>query len=180
MSRIGRLPVAIPAGVTVKVSDNVVSVKGPLGENSVKYIDPITVTVEERNVYVRRPNDQKENRALHGLYRAMIANAVDGVQKLFTRGLIVHGVGYKMNKQGKKVVMNIGFSHPVEIFEPEGVTIDVISNGELLVKGIDKALVGQTAANIKAVKPVEPYHNYGIRYKDEKVIKKEGKTAGKK
>jgi large subunit ribosomal protein L6 len=180
MSRIGRLPVAIPAGVTVNIDNNVVKVKGPLGENSVSYIDPITVTIEDNNIYVRRPDDKKENRALHGLYRAMIYNAVTGVTKLFERGLMVKGVGFKMNKAGKKVTMNIGYSHPVEIIEPDGVTIDVISNQELKVSGIDKAKVGQCAADIKSVKPVEPYHNYGIYYKDEVVVKKEGKTAGKK
>jgi len=181
MSRIGRLPIAVPAGVTVNVSaDKVVTVKGPLGQleekiNS-KYID---VDVQAGVIHVTRKLETKEVKSLHGLYRMLIANMVTGVTKGFSRKLIVNGVGYKCSVAGNKLTMNIGFSHPVEIIAPEGVTIKCITPTEIEVSGISKQCVGQTAAVIRAAKVVEPYHLYGIRYSDEYVQKKEGKTAGK-
>lgn len=182
MSRIGRLPVAIPAGVTVTVTpDNLVIVKGPLGElkQQVHKDGSIKVEVKENLVHVTRTSDEKDVKALHGLYRKLISNMVEGVTKGYSKTLVVNGVGYKVAKQGNKVVMNIGFSHPVEVNPPAGITLDVNGTTDIIVKGIDKELVGQVAANIKALKKPDPYHAYGVRYSDEVIVRKEGKTAGK-
>lgn len=179
MSRIGRAPVEIPAGVEIKIENDVVSVKGPKGTLSQKIGKNISVVVEGNELKVSRANDQKENRAQHGLYRALIHNMVVGVTKGFEKSLIINGVGYKAQMQGKKLVLNIGYSHPIEVEPPEGITIECPSLTEVVVKGYDKAQVGQVAANIRAKRVVEPYHAYGIRYKDEVVTMKEGKTAGK-
>jgi len=180
MSRVGRAPIAIPQGVTVDIANNVVTVKGPLGTLSQAVDKSITVKVEGDKILVLRHSDNKEYRALHGLYRALINNMVKGVTKGFEKVLVVAGVGYRCAVNGKKLVMNIGYSHPVEVEAPEGVTFALNNPLEIVVKGIDKQLVGQVAATVKAAKPVEPYHGYGIHYKDEPVILKEGKTAGKK
>ncbi len=195
MSRIGRLPVVIPAGVTVNVSpDNVVTVKGAKGELTLKVNKNISVAIVDaekgQEVVVTRPNDDKENRAMHGLYRKLIANMVEGVTKGYQIGLIVNGVGYKVSKQGKKLVLNVGYSHPVEIEETDGITLECPNEKEapvgidgakvsILVKGIDKEKVGQFAANIRAVRIPDPYHVYGIRYADEVVVRKEGKKNSK-
>ncbi|MDR1939948.1 MAG: 50S ribosomal protein L6 [Clostridiales bacterium] len=181
MSRIGRLPVIIPKGVTVTVSDdNTVTVKGPLGQLSQTLTGKISLKQENGEIIISRADDERQNVALHGLYRALIFNMVKGVTTGYEKALLVAGVGYKVIQQGKKIILNIGYSHPIEVEEPNGITFALASPTEIVVKGIDKELVGQTAANIKAARPVEPYHNYGIRYKTEKVVKKEGKTAGKK
>ncbi|MDR3294033.1 MAG: 50S ribosomal protein L6 [Clostridiales bacterium] len=181
MSRIGKLPIALPKGVSVKVSDaNVVTVKGPLGELSEKVNGDVTVREEKGSLLLERGNDERQNVAFHGLYRALVFNMVKGVTDGYEKSLLVAGVGYKVLKQGNKIVLNVGYSHPVEMEEPKGITFSLPTPTEIVVKGIDKELVGQIAANIKAIRPVEPYHNYGIRYKTERVIKKEGKTAGKK
>lgn len=195
MSRIGRLPVVIPAGVTVNVSpDNIVTVKGAKGELTLKVNKNISVAIVDaekgQEVVVTRPNDDKENRAMHGLYRKLIANMVEGVTKGYQIGLIVNGVGYKVSKQGKKLVLNVGYSHPVEIEETDGITLECPNEKEapvgidgakvsILVKGIDKEKVGQFAANIRAVRIPDPYHVYGIRYADEVVVRKEGKKNSK-
>ena len=195
MSRIGRLPVVIPAGVTVNVSpDNVVTVKGAKGELTLKVNKNISVAIVDaekgQEVVVTRPNDDKENRAMHGLYRKLIANMVEGVTKGYQIGLIVNGVGYKVSKQGKKLVLNVGYSHPVEIEETEGITLECPNEKEapvgidgakvsILVKGINKEKVGQFAANIRAVRIPDPYHVYGIRYADEVVVRKEVKKNSK-
>lgn len=180
MSRIGRLPVAIPAGVTVKFEDCVLTVKGALGT--------LTRTINERNInlkieaaviHVERANETKEVKAKHGLYRMLVANMVEGVTKGYSKKLIVNGVGYKSAVANGVLTMNIGFSHPVVIAAPQGITITLPSANEIEVKGFDKELVGQVAANIKAAKPVEPYHGYGIRYSTEALVLKEGKTGGK-
>ncbi len=180
MSRIGRLPIEIPAGVSVEFVDGVVTVKGAKGTLSqaieVKNID---VKVEGNVVNVTRSNEEKETKSAHGLYRALIANMVVGVSKGFEKKLVINGVGYKLTKQGNKVVLNVGYSHPVEFVEPAGITIDVTSPTEMTVKGIDKVVVGQVAANLKAVRKPEPYHGYGIRYADETILRKPGKAAGK-
>lgn len=178
MSRIGRLPIAIPNGVNVNVSkDNIVTVKGPLGELKTLVNKGLNVSVEDNEIIVKKSEDNKKLKAMHGLYRALIANTIEGVTKGYSKALVVKGVGYKVTKSGKKVVINVGFSHPVEIIEPEGITIDVPTPTEIVVKGIDKAAVGQCAADIKAIKKPDPYHLYGIRYKDEVIVKKEGKTG---
>ena len=179
MSRIGRLPVAIPAGVTVTVNDNVVTVKGPLGELKQEYKNTINVAVQDNHVVVTRTSDEKAIKALHGLYRSLIANMIEGVTKGFSKALVVKGVGYKVAVQGKKLVMNIGYSHPVEFVAPDGITIECPTLTDITIKGIDKDLVGHVAASIKAARPVEPYHGYGLRYSTEYVQLKEGKKAGK-
>jgi len=180
MSRIGRLPIIVPKGVTVSVTpDNLVAVKGPLGELKTQVLKEIAVKVEKDHILLTRSSEEKPVKALHGLFRALIANTIEGVTKGYTKELLIQGVGYKVTKQGKKIVMNIGFSHPVEVEEPAGITFDVPSATEIVVKGIDKIAVGQCAADIKAIKKPDPYHLYGIRYKNEVIIKKEGKTGKK-
>lgn len=180
MSRIGRNPIQIPQGVTVAVnSANVVEVKGPLGVLTQAVDTCIKVNVENGVVTLARPNDEKTVKAKHGLYRALINNMVEGVSKGFSESLTVHGVGYKLTKAGNKLTMNIGFSHPVIVEEVPGITIEIPAATEIKISGIDKQLVGQFAAMIRDIKPVEPYHGYGIRYKDETVILKQGKAAGK-
>lgn len=180
MSRIGRLPVVIPSNVTVNVTkDNVVEVKGPLGSLSQKVDSAISVAVENNEVHVTRHDDQKEHKAMHGLYRKLIANMVEGVVNGFKKELVVNGVGYKVVKSGNKIVINCGYSHPVEVVEPAGITFEVPSATEIVVKGISRELVGQTAANIKVIKKPDPYHVYGIRYKDETIMRKEAKKSTK-
>lgn len=179
MSRIGRMPVAIPVGVTVEVKDGKMFVKGPKGTLEQDIDTRITVTLENGHAVLTRANDSKELRAKHGLYRALLHNMVTGVTAGYTKGLVINGVGYKVAKQGNKVVLNIGYSHPVEFAEEDGIKLDCPTQTEITVSGIDKVKVGQTAANIRALREPEPYHGYGIRYKDEVIERKEGKTAGK-
>jgi len=181
MSRIGRLPVVIPSGVTVNVtSGNVVEVKGPLGQLS-QFINSkkIVVTVGDGEVTVTRLDDEKLHRSMHGLYRKLIANMVEGVTKGFSKNLIVNGVGYKVIKTGNIITINCGYSHPVVFSEPEGITFECPSLTEIVVKGISREQVGQVAANIKIVKVPDPYHVYGIRYKDEVIMRKEAKKSTK-
>lgn len=185
MSRIGRAPVIIPENVTVDLTnDNVVIVSGPLGTLRQPVDACITITKdvhEGKNVlHFTRNSEEKEVRSKHGLYRALVHNMVEGVTKGYKKELVVNGVGYKVAIQGNKIVMNIGFSHPVNFEIPNGIKATCPTATNIVIEGFDKTLVGQTASDIKAVKPVEPYHNYGIRYADEKVVKKEIKKAGKK
>lgn len=179
MSRIGRLPVKVPAGVTVSFANGVLTVKGALGTLTQEVNSVISVEIKDNEVLFTRANEIKQTKAMHGLYRALCQNMLDGVSKGFSKTLVISGVGYKVAKQGNKIVMGIGFSHPVEVVEPQGITFECPTATEIVVKGVDKNVVGQTAASIKAIKKVEPYHGYGIRYKDEVVVRKEGKTAGK-
>lgn len=180
MSRIGRLPIVLPAGVTLEFKDKVVTVKGPLGTLTQKIEnDKIGIEIEGKTAKVVRFSEAKEVKAAHGLYRMLINNMVVGVEKGYTKNLIINGVGYKAVQQDSKVVLSVGYSHTVDAVPPKGITITVVSPTEISVKGIDKALVGQTAANIKAIRKPEPYHGYGIRYKDETIIRKAGKAAGK-
>lgn len=180
MSRIGKKPIAIPAGVTVTCENSVVTVKGAKG-TLVRELDPaITCKIEGAEIVMVCPeNANGDIQAKHGLYRALVANMVKGVHDGFTRNLIINGVGYKAAVQGDKLVLNIGYSHPVEVVAPKGIKFECPTQTEIVVSGFDKELVGQTAANIKAKRPVEPYHAYGVRYKEETVILKEGKKAGK-
>lgn len=180
MSRIGKKPIVIPAGVTVANDNGTITVKGPKG-TLVRTIDAnIGCELHGNEVVIVCPeNADNKLHAKHGLYRALIANMVKGVSDGFARNLIVNGVGYKVAVNGNKLVMNIGYSHPVEVIAPEGIKFECPTATEIVVSGFDKELVGQTAANIKAKRPVEPYHAYGIRYKEEVVILKEGKKAGK-
>lgn len=178
MSRIGRLPVSIPAGVTVDYKDNVVTVKGPKGTLTREIRDKnITVKVEGSEVLVERAREDKEVKSKHGLYRQLINNMVLGVVTPYSRSLIVNGVGWKASVSGKKLTMNIGYSHPVDYNAPDGITITCPDPNTIVVTGIDKELVGQTAATIKSKRPVEPYHAYGLRYSDEVVVMKEGKKG---
>ena len=180
MSRIGKIPVTIPAGVEVKIDeDNLVTVKGPKGELSEKISPLITVNIDDGVLTVTRSNDQKESRSLHGLSRSLIGNMVTGVSEGFERKLEIVGVGYKADKQGKKLVLNLGYSHPIEMQDPEGITTETPSATEILVKGINKAVVGNYAAIIRAWRPPEPYKGKGIRYSGEKIRRKEGKAGVK-
>ena len=179
MSRIGKEPVAIPAGVTVEVKEKEFIVKGPLGTLVQDYDPAITIKVEGGVATLTRASDLGPIRAKHGLYRALLFNMVNGVTKGFEKLLVVNGVGWKVAMQGNKLVMNVGYSHPVEVEAPAGITLACPSQTEISVKGIDKVLVGQIAASIRVIRKPEPYHGYGIAYKDEVIERKEGKTAGK-
>ena len=180
MSRIGKIPVTIPAGVEVKIDeDNLVTVKGPKGELCEKISSLITVKIEDGVLYVTRGNEQKESRSLHGLSRSLIGNMVTGVSDGFERKLEIVGVGYKADKQGKKLVLNLGYSHPVELLDPDGITTETPTATEIIVKGINKAVVGNYAAIIRAWRPPEPYKGKGIRYSGEKIRRKEGKAGVK-
>ncbi|MGN0806081.1 MAG: 50S ribosomal protein L6 [Candidatus Coproplasma sp.] len=179
MSRIGKEPVVIPAGVTVSFDNGVVTVKGAKGTLTQKIEGNLLVQVEGNVAHVVKGADLEELDAKHGLYRALLANMVKGVSEGFSKTLKVNGVGWKVAKQGNKLVMNVGYSHPVEFVEPAGVTITCPNPNEIVVAGIDKTLVGQTAANIRIVRVPEPYHGYGIAYSDEVIERKEGKTGGK-
>ncbi len=180
MSRIGNAHITIPAGVTVEISNNVFTVKGPKGTLSQDYDPAITPVVEGNVIKFTRANDQGPVKAKHGLYRALCANMIKGVTEGYKKTLIVNGVGWKVAKQGKKIVMNVGFSHPVEIEEVEGITLDCPSQTEITVAGISKEKVGQISAIIRGVREPEPYHGYGIRYSDEVIERKVGKAAGAK
>lgn len=178
MSRIGRLPVEIPAGVTLTVAeDNTVTVKGPKGELKQKFNSKMTITNEDGKLTIARPSDVKEMRALHGLTRAMIQNMVTGVTNGFEKTLEIVGVGYRAQMNGKNIVINIGYSHPVDVVAPEGITFEVPAPTKIIVKGIDKQQVGQIAANIRSIREPEPYKGKGIRYSGEYVRHKEGKSG---
>ena len=179
MSRIGKLPITIPAGVTVSVdAENVVTVTSSKGTLTQKVSKLIKVNVENNQVIVEKLAETNEANAMHGLYRTLINNMVIGVTQGFKKSLTVNGVGFKVAKQGNKLVMNLGLSHPVEVVEEDGVKLSN-NNNEIIVEGISKEQVGAMASKIRAIRPVEPYHGYGIRYTDEKVSLKEGKSSGK-
>lgn len=178
MSRIGRMPIAIPAGVTVTITpDNVVTVKGPNGQLEKQMHKNITLKEENGQIVVTRPNDEKENRALHGLVRSLVNNMVVGVSEGYKKTLELVGVGYRAQLQGKKLVMNLGYSHPVEIEPLEGVEFEIVSPTKLIVKGIDKEKVGDAAADIRAWRKPEPYKGKGIKFEGEIIRRKVGKTG---
>ncbi|MFD2043162.1 50S ribosomal protein L6 [Ornithinibacillus salinisoli] len=177
MSRIGLKPIEIPDGVEVKLDGVTVTVKGPKGELTRNFHSDIKIIIEGNTITLERPSDHKEHRSLHGTTRSLIANMVEGVSKGFEKQLEIIGVGYRAQKQGNKVTVNAGYSHPVELDPIEGIEIEVPKNTQVIVKGIDKELVGAVAANIRAIRPPEPYKGKGIRYVDEYVRRKEGKTA---
>jgi large subunit ribosomal protein L6 len=179
VSRIGKKPVPIPGGVTVAVDGNTVSVKGPKGELSRTFRPEMRIRVDDGQVVVERSADTKTQRALHGLTRALIANMVEGVAAGYRKTLEIVGVGYRAEKKGKVLVLNVGFSHPVEYPEPAGLTISTPTPTTVVVEGIDKEKVGQVAAEIRAVRPPEPYKGKGIRYQDEQVRRKAGKAGAK-
>ena len=172
------MPVAIPAGVTVTIAENnLVTVKGPLGTLTQQFSTRMTIKQEGAEVIVTRPTDEKEDRSVHGLTRALLNNMVEGVSKGYTKNLEIVGVGYRVAKQGNKLVLNLGHSHSIEIFEENGVTFDVPNPNSIVVKGIDKQAVGQTAAVIRSKRPPEPYHGKGVKYENERIRRKAGKTG---
>ena len=180
MSRIGRAPIALPSGVTFENKDNLITITGPLGKLSQKVNKSIDVELKDGSIICTRHSDDGEHRAMHGLYRALINNMVNGVTKGFEKIVVANGVGYKITLTDKtKLVMNVGYSKPVTFVAPEGITFELPQPLEIAVKGIDRQLVGQVAASIRDIRPVEPYHNYGFHYKGETLIHKEGKKAAK-
>ena len=178
MSRIGKLPIVIPAGVDVTIDGSTVTVKGPKGELTRTVHSNMVVEKEGSTIIVKRPDDNKVNRSLHGLTRTLIANMVNGVNEGFKKELEINGIGYRAAKQGNQLVMNIGYSHQVFMDEPEGITIEVPAPNKIVVLGADKQKVGQFAAEIREKRPPEPYKGKGIKYVDEVIRRKEGK-AGK-
>ena len=177
MSRIGNRKIVVPAGVTITNENNIVTVKGPKGELSLELVRGIEISQEENTLTVTRPNDEKATKAMHGTTNANIQNMIKGVTDGFQKGLEIIGVGYRFNVKGTTLVVNAGYSHPVEMAVPTGLTVEQVSNTEITVKGIDKVLVGKFAAEVRSVREPEPYKGKGIRYKDEYVRRKEGKKA---
>ncbi|MFC4389235.1 50S ribosomal protein L6 [Gracilibacillus marinus] len=177
MSRIGLKQLEIPQGVEINIDGGHVTVKGPKGELSRTFNSDLTIKIEDNILTVARPSDSKQHKALHGTTRSLIGNMVEGVHKGFEKALEIQGVGYRAQKQGTKLVVSAGYSHPVEIEQEEGIEIEVPANTKVIVKGIDKERVGAVAANIRAIRPPEPYKGKGIRYEGEYVRRKEGKTA---
>ena len=181
MSRIGKMPIDVPAGVTVTVGkNNEVTVKGPKGELTQNLPKDIIIEQNGNVIEVKRPSDQKEHRSLHGLTRTLLNNMIVGTTEGFKKELEINGVGYRAAKQGKKLVMNLGYSHQVEMEETDGITIDVPQPNQIVVSGADKQKVGQFAANIREKRPPEPYKGKGIKYVDEHIRRKEGKAGSKK
>ena len=181
MSRIGKKPVIVPANVTVNVAEgNVVTVKGPLGELTRAFHADMIIALEGNVLTVSRPTDEAQHRALHGLTRTLINNMVDGVSKGYSKTLDVNGVGYRCEKKGTQLVMRLGFSHEVFVNEIPGITIEVPTPNQIIIKGIDKQVVGQFAAEVRSKRPPEPYKGKGIKYSTEVIRRKVGKTGGKK
>ena len=179
MSRIGNRQLKVPENVSVEVNENTVTVKGPKGELSYTFNSELSVKVEEGNVTVERANDIKKSKEMHGTTNAIIKNMIEGVSKGFEKGLEIIGVGYSFNVKGTTLVVKAGYSHPVEVKIPEGLTVENVSNTEINVKGISKELVGEFAANVRKIRKPEPYKGKGIRYKGEYIRRKEGKKASK-
>ena len=177
MSRIGKKPIEIPAGVTVTIAGSDVTVKGPKGELTRTFNSDITIALEDNILTVTRPSDAKNHRALHGTTRALISNMVEGVSAGFEKSLELIGVGYRAQKQGTKLILNVGYSHPVEIEPEAGIEVEVPTNTKIIIKGASKERVGALAANVRDVRPPEPYKGKGIRYTGEVVRRKEGKTG---
>ncbi len=180
MSRIGRLPVVIPAGVDVKLNGNEVTVKGPKGTLTQVFHPDMVIEKEGNEVHIKRNSDLKKDKALHGLTRSLLKNMVIGVTEGFSKALEINGVGYRAQKQGNKLILTLGYSHPVEMVEPAGITIDVPAQNQIIVKGIDKQAVGEIAAKIREKRPPEPYKGKGVKYVNEVILRKEGKTGAKK
>lgn len=178
MSRIGRKPVAVPAGVDVKIDGSTVTVKGPKGSLTGTYNSKLSIALEGNEIIVTRPDDEKESRALHGLTRTLIHNMVEGVSNGYSKELEINGIGYKAAMQGKDLVLTVGYSHVVNVKAPEGITIAVPAPNKIVISGADKVKVGQFAAEVRGVRPPEPYKGKGIKYVDEYIRRKEGK-AGK-
>ncbi|MBP0977138.1 MAG: 50S ribosomal protein L6 [Oscillospiraceae bacterium] len=181
MSRIGRMPISVPAGVDVKIDNNLVTVKGSKGTISKQFSKELGIELNDGVITVTRPSESKHHKSLHGLTRTLISNMVNGVTNGYSKTLEIEGVGFRAAKQGKNLVMNLGFSHQVIIPETDGITIDVPSANKVIINGIDKQAVGQFAAEVREKRPPEPYKGKGIRYEGERIIRKEGKAGkGKK
>ena len=181
MSRIGKMPITVPAGVEINITnENVITVKGPKGTLTRAFHPNMKITVDGGIATVTRPNDEKQNRSLHGLSRTLLSNMVEGVTKGFSKELDVNGVGYRVQKEGKKLVMNLGYSHPVVMEENDDITIEAPTPNKIIISGIDKQKVGQFAAEVRGKRPPEPYKGKGIKYTTEVIRRKEGKTGGKK
>ncbi len=180
MSRIGRMPITVPAGVTVTIGDeNVVTVKGPLGTLTQKFNENMQLSLDAGVLTVARPNDEPENRSVHGLTRALLENMVVGVSSGYSKTLQIVGVGYRCALQGKNLLLNLGYSHPITVDAPEGITFEVPDSNTIIVKGYDKQTVGQIAAVIRSKRKPEPYHGKGVKYSDEVIRRKAGKAGGK-
>ena len=177
MSRIGNKPITVPEGVEVKLDGNNLTVKGPKGTLEREIHKNMTVSIDGNVITITRPNDEAGNKSLHGLTRTLISNMIEGVLNEYSKELQIVGVGYRAQKQGNKIVLTLGYSHPVEMVEPEGITFDVPNANTIIVRGIDKEVVGQTAAYIRSLRSPEPYKGKGIRYVGEYVRRKEGKTG---
>lgn len=181
MSRIGKAPISVPAGVEIKNDNNMVTVKGAKGTLTSQFSKDMTITIADGVVTVTRPSDNKNHRSLHGLTRTLIANMIEGVTNGYSKTLSIEGIGYRAAKQGKNLVMNLGYSHQVIVPEIDGITVDVPQPNKVVVNGIDKQVVGQFAAEIREKRLPEPYKGKGIRYEGERIIRKEGKAGkGKK
>ncbi|AIQ71211.1 MULTISPECIES: 50S ribosomal protein L6 [Paenibacillus] len=180
MSRIGRKPIAVPSGVDVTLDNTVITVKGPKGTLTRELHKDMKVTVENNEITVVRPSDNKLHRSLHGTTRSVVNNMVSGVTEGFSKSLELVGVGYRASKSGDKIVLNVGYSHPVEITPEAGIEFEVPANTKIIVKGIDKERVGAYAAKIRSVREPEPYKGKGIKYEGERIIRKEGKAGKKK
>ncbi|MGN1481638.1 50S ribosomal protein L6 [Porcipelethomonas sp.] len=181
MSRIGKMPISVPAGVDVTVNGNIVTVKGPKGTLTKEFSNALSIEYKDGVITVTRPDDLKANKSLHGLTRTLINNMVEGVTNGFSKTLEIEGVGYRAAKQGKNLVMNLGYSHQVIMSETDQITIDVPQPNKIVINGIDKQAVGQFAAEVREKRPPEPYKGKGIRYAGERIIRKEGKAGkGKK
>lgn len=180
MSRIGRKPITIPSGVNVTLDDTLITIKGPKGSLSRELHKDMKVNVLENEISVERPSDNKLHRALHGTTRSVVANMVSGVTEGFAKSLDLVGVGYRANKSGDKLVLNVGYSHPVEITPESGIEFEVPTNTKIIVKGIDKERVGAMAAKVRSVREPEPYKGKGIKYEGERILRKEGKAGKKK
>jgi len=177
MSRIGKMPVVVPSGVDVQIGAGVVTAKGPLGTLEAKFPEVISVRREDDTLIIERSSDAGEQKAFHGLARALVANVVNGVSSGFEKALEIQGVGYRAQLQGRDLVLQVGYSHPVDVPAPEGITFEVPAPTRVVVKGASKELVGQIAANIRKIRPPEPYKGKGIRYEGEVVKRKVGKAA---
>lgn len=179
MSRIGKKPINIPKGVTVTLNGDSIKVKGPKGELESKFHPNMSIDIKDDVLTVARPNDQKENKALHGLTRALIQNMVVGVTDSYQKTLDIVGVGYRAELKGKNLLLNIGYSHPIYFMPPDGVSLQAPTQTQIVVSGIDKQLVGMVAAKLRSIRKPEPYKGKGIKYSDEQIQRKAGKTAGK-
>lgn len=180
MSRIGRKPIQVPNGVNVNLENNLITVKGPKGTLSRELHKDMKITVDSNVITVERPSDEKLHRSLHGTTRSVVANMVSGVTEGFSKNLELVGVGYRASKSGEKLVLNVGYSHPVEFVPEKGIEFEVPAQNKIIVKGIDKEAVGAIAAKVRDVRPPEPYKGKGIKYEGERIIRKEGKAGKKK